>query len=100
MFKKIRNLMSGTAEDNSPQDAFEQLNTVAPLKPLKKDASAAAHEEPSFVCREAVLDRGERIAGYEFALGRELQSRMLEKSALIRRVYDDAMLRNLAPLGV
>lgn len=98
MFKKIRSLMGGTAEETSPQDAFAQLNAVAPLKPLKKES--ATSEETSFVCREAVLDRGERIAGYEFALGRELQSRMLEKSALIRRVYDDAMLRNLAPLGV
>jgi len=73
---------------------------VAPLKTAPKDTAATGHEASSFVCREAILDRNERIAGYEFALGRELQSRMLEKSALIRRVYDDAMLRNLAPLGV
>jgi len=98
MFKKIRSLMGSTAEETTPQDAFEQLNAVAPLKPLKKES--ATSEEPSFVCREAVLDRGERIAGYEFALGRELQSRLLEKSALIRRMYDDTMLRNLAPIGV
>lgn len=83
------------------QDAFQQLNTVAPLKYLQKEAPAATvHSASPFVCREAVLDRNERIGGYEFALGRKLQSRMLEKSALIRRVYDDAMLRNLAPLGV
>ena len=101
MFKKIRNLMGGTPEEPSQQDAFRQLNAVAPLKPLNKDNTPGNKgEESSFVCREAVLDRAERIAGYEFALGRELQSRMLEKSALIRRVYDDAMLRNLAPLGV
>lgn len=48
----------------------------------------------------AILDRKERIAGYEFALGRALQSRMLEQSALIRKIYDDAMLRNLVPLAV
>lgn len=101
MLKKFRNLMGNTEEKSSPQDAFSQLNAVAPLKSAQKQTSAEnQHEASSFVCREAVLDRGERIAGYEFALGRELQSRMLEKSALIRRVYDDAMLRNLAPLGV
>jgi EAL and modified HD-GYP domain-containing signal transduction protein len=83
------------------KDAFRQLNTVAPLKYGQKEAPAAIVRRASpFVCREAVLDRGEHIGGYEFALGRKLQSRMLEKSALIRRVYDDAMLRNLAPLGV
>ena len=101
MFKKFRSLMGGAPEEASPQDAFQQLNTVAPLRSLHKEKPAGeASEESSFVCREAILDRAERIAGYEFALGRELQSRMLEKSALIRRVYDDAMLRNLAPLGV
>jgi len=54
----------------------------------------------SFIRREAILDRNERIAGYEFALGQKVQSRLMDKSALIRRVYDEAMLGNLAPLGV
>ena len=90
--------MGGTTADAGMQDAFQQLNTVAPLKTTK--ATTAGSEESSFVCREAILDRKERIAGYEFALGRALQSRMLEQSALIRKIYDDAMLRNLAPLAV
>jgi len=92
--------MGNAPAESASQDAFNKLNAVAPLKSAQKPAAADGHDAASFVCREAVLDRSERIAGYEFALGRELQSRMLEKSALIRRVYDDAMLRNLAPLGV
>jgi c-di-GMP phosphodiesterase len=99
MLKKIRNLMGSTAETAPQPDAFAQLNALAPLKSADKSPTANGQQPASFVCRESVLDRGERIAGYEFALGRELQSRMLEKSALIRRVYDDAMLRNLAPLA-
>lgn len=90
--------MGGTTAETVTQDAFEQLNTVAPLKTTK--ATTAGSEESSFVCREAILDRKERIAGYEFALGRALQSRMLEQSVLIRKIYDDAMLRNLVPLAV
>lgn len=101
MLEKFRRLMGNASEEPSPQDAFKQLNSVAPLKSAPKNNAAAGNEQAaSFVCREAVLNRQEKIAGYEFALGRELQARMLEKSALIRRVYDDAMLRNLAPLGV
>lgn len=93
--------MGINSENTTDKDAFKQLNSVAPLKSKQKEApSAKGTEVNSFVCREAVLDRHERIAGYEFALGRELQSRMLQQSALIRRVYDDAMLRNLAPLGL
>jgi EAL and modified HD-GYP domain-containing signal transduction protein len=101
MLDKIRRLMGNNPVEPEQPDAFQQLNSVAPLKPANKAAAAAGKSEvSSFICREAVLDRKERIAGYEFAMGRELQSRMLEKSAMIRRVYDDAMLRNLAPLGV
>ena len=100
MFDGIRRLMGNAPAESASQEAFQKLNAVAPLKTAPKDTAATGHEASSFVCREAILDRNERIAGYEFALGRELQSRMLEKSALIRRVYDDAMLRNLAPLGV
>jgi EAL and modified HD-GYP domain-containing signal transduction protein len=100
MFKKIKSLIGAAPAATQTKDAFEQLNVVAPLKSTQKEATAKGQEATSFVCREAILDRGQRISGYEFALGRELQSRMLEKSALIRRVYDDAMLRNLAPLGV
>jgi EAL and modified HD-GYP domain-containing signal transduction protein len=101
MLEKIRRLMGNTAEEPTPQDAFRQLNSVAPLKSRPKgDSESGNSKQTTFVCREAVLNRKERIAGYEFALGRELQSRMLEKSVLIRRVYDDAMLRNLAPLGI
>lgn len=99
MLKKIRGLMGGVAETPT-QDSFQQLNAVAPLKSTNREANANGHKATSFVCRESVLDRSQRIAGYEFALGHEPQSRMLEKSTLIRRVYDDAMLRNLVPLGV
>jgi c-di-GMP phosphodiesterase len=100
MLKKFRSLLGSAPDAAAPQDAFEQLNAVAPLKSALKEATSNGQESNAFVCREAVLGRTQRIAGYEFALGRELQSRMLEKSALIRRVYDDAMLRNLAPLGI
>jgi EAL and modified HD-GYP domain-containing signal transduction protein len=101
MFESIRRLLGGSAKEPSSQDSFQQLNEVAPLKPLQEGASKDhAHGGSSFICREAILDRGEHIAGYEFALGRSVQARMMDKSALVRRVYDEAMLGNLAPLGV
>ncbi len=100
MFDSIRRLMGSAPQELTQQEAFQQLNAVAPLKSVQQDDKKHEHNKSSFVCREAMLDRKERIAGYEFALGRDLQARMLETSALIRRVYDDSMLRNLAPLGV
>lgn len=98
MLEGIRRWMGNAPAESVAPDAFQKLNSVAPLKSAQKDSPAAGHNAASFVCREAVLDRSERIAGYEFALGRKLQARMREKSTLIQRVYDDAMLRNLAPL--
>ncbi|MDO8988523.1 MAG: HDOD domain-containing protein [Sideroxyarcus sp.] len=101
MFESIRRLLGGTPEKPSPQDSFQQLNAVAPLKPSQTGAAnESQHGHSSFICREAILGRNERIAGYEFALGQGVQARMMDKSAAIRRVYDEAMLNNLAPLGV
>ena len=101
MFDSIRRLMGGSPKEPSAQATFQQLNAVAPLKPsLDGAAKENVPKSSSFICREAILDRNERIAGYEFALGHKVQSRMMDKSAVIRRVYDDVMLNNLAPLGV
>ena len=101
MFESLRRLLGGKQEEPSAQDSFQQLNEVAPLKSVRDGASKEnVPGHSSFICREAVLDRNERIAGYEFTLGQGVQARMLDKSALVRRVYDEAMLDNLAPLGV
>lgn len=107
MLEMIRRWLGiGSTRSSEQQDAFQQLNALAPLKSApeqitpEKSAVAEVNEEHSFVCREAVLNRDERIDGYEFSLSRRLQSRVLERSALVQRVYDDAMLRNLSRSGV
>ena len=100
MLDSIRRLMGSLPQESSPAEAFQQLNTVAPLRAEQSILEAGIKKTPSFICREAILDRKQKVVAYEFSLGRELQARMLEKSALIRRVYDESMLRNLAPLGV
>jgi EAL and modified HD-GYP domain-containing signal transduction protein len=79
--------------------ATERLNTLAPIKPI----SATQTNQPeglSFVNREAVLNRGERIAGYEFSLQGKLQSRFSAERAAVRRVYDDLLICSLALVGI
>jgi hypothetical protein len=84
-----------------PQEAAAQLDALAPLQSAPRAGAATnTARAASFVCREELLDRGEQIAGYEFALGRNLQSPMLEKSAKLRQVHDEALLHNLSPLAV
>lgn len=101
MFESLRRLIGAPPKEPAPEDTFQQLNEVAPLKPAHEGLPKnGVHQHSSFICREAVLDRNERIAGYEFALGQKMQARMMDASVVIRRAYDDAMLSNLAPLGV
>jgi EAL and modified HD-GYP domain-containing signal transduction protein len=101
MFESLRRLLGRSPKEPSAQDSFQQLNAVAPLQHSQEGASKDNPDKhSSFICREAILDRNERIAGYTFALGQKVQARMADKSAVIQRVYDDIMLNNLAPLGV
>lgn len=84
VFGKLLELFGGgnkaTPRTEAPSD-FERLNEVAPLKAKASDAGT---DRRSFVCREAILDRQEKIAGYEFSLSERLQSRLNEAAARCR----------------
>ncbi|MGE5492618.1 MAG: EAL and HDOD domain-containing protein [Actinomycetota bacterium] len=96
MLEKFRSLFrkrdTPPAEDNS----FERLNELAPLR----TAETATGGDHSFVCREPILNRDGRIAGYEFLLHQRINSRLAGRSATIRRAYDDALFLNLGSVGV
>ncbi|MFN0302307.1 MAG: hypothetical protein ACKVQU_18385 [Burkholderiales bacterium] len=47
-----------------------------------------------------MLDRNERIAGYEFSLDRQKQMRFKDRGAVIRKVYDDTLMRVLSTVQV
>jgi EAL and modified HD-GYP domain-containing signal transduction protein len=47
---------------------FETLNRDAPLREDASATSQAATQANTFLCREAVLGRDQRIAGYHFML--------------------------------
>ncbi len=69
---------------------------------VKAASNAVANEkEPSaFVCHEALLGRDQRIVGYEFGHSRQLQARMMDKHARIRRFYDEVLLQHLSSLQI
>lgn len=104
MFAFLRHLLHGSAENpavagggqgdaqRGPDD-FARLNSEAPLK----NASGSG---TSFIRREAVLNRAERIAGYEFSLLAGLQARTAIGGAVARRAYDAALLTRLSAHGV
>ncbi len=83
--------------------ALGRLNEVAPLNIVANDTPAVparARTVSSFVCRDPVLGRDERIAGYEFSLDRQMQLRFQYRDGAIRKMYDDLLIRELAAFSV
>ena len=54
----------------------------------------------SYLLRDPMLDRNERIAGYEFSLDRQKQMRFKDRGAVIRKVHDDTLMRVLSTVQV
>jgi c-di-GMP phosphodiesterase len=91
-------------------DAFIKLNAIAPLASEVHGKSAneainpnrADESQPnkSIVCREAVLGKDQRVAGYAFSLRYEVNQRVRASSTNIQRLYDKVLLRNLQVMGV
>jgi len=81
------------------QPALAQLPDQ--VKDQTDNAPIAAEDETteSFICREPLLSRNERIAGYQFSLPDEVELRLQSDFEFLPRIYDDAVLRNLASLG-
>jgi EAL and modified HD-GYP domain-containing signal transduction protein len=79
--------------------SLDRLDEVAPLKQAAQDGDDRP-AQGSFVCREAVLSRHERIAGYEFSLERRLHSRFMDERDTVRRIYDDLLIGSLASFEV
>ena len=119
MFDFIRKLLGKSDPQSAPsqdKERFDLLNKVAPLKSSSPgdddflpaltgaaDAATTTKEKApahSFVCREPVLNRAEKISGYEFNLHEKIQFRLQGEMDLLQKVYDDALLRNLTSLGV
>ncbi|MBZ0105170.1 MAG: HDOD domain-containing protein [Sulfuricella denitrificans] len=117
MFDRLRKLFTGKEEGVEPsaakhsrlageQDAaFHQLNSLAPLSglvPDKLEDSKPAGKEPpkSFVCREAVLNHEQRVAGYEFRLNKSKRNRIRHSADTIHRLYDEVLIRNVLRMNI
>jgi EAL and modified HD-GYP domain-containing signal transduction protein len=93
MFKYIKTLLGDDAVAEVPAAVPDAAPPPAPV------AEPAAGRKDSFVCREAVLARSQRIAGYEFSLPQGVRQRLEGEGGALRRAYDDVLLRHLGALG-
>jgi c-di-GMP phosphodiesterase len=104
---------AGPAAEASPaghNDAFLKLNALAPLASEVKDPAVNGVGNPgnadetqtnkSIVCREAVLGKDQRVAGYAFSLRYEVNQRVRAASTNIQRLYDQVLLRNLQVMDI
>ena len=80
-------------EDSKTSDDFARLNKEVPLQ-------NADDKQHSFVRREAILDRTEKIAGYEFSLLMTLKTRLQRRGGMAKRAYDAALVTRLELHGV
>lgn len=96
MFKILSKLLGRETSPPAPPDPLARLDDAAP----DRSAERGQDDDRSFVCRETILNRRERIAGYEFLLQHHLHSRLAGRSAAVRRAYDDALIRNLDSAGI
>lgn len=74
---------------------FEQLNRNAPLRTEAADEDAEGAGR-GFLCREAVLGRNQRIAGYQFMLQEAVRARIRRSSRRIHHVYAEVLVHDLA----
>ncbi len=109
MFKALLDWLFGrrpaaaqAAAPAATRQDFEQLNRNAPLR---EAAIGDAHGEDgaatvTYLCREAVLGRDQRIAGYQFMLHEGTRNRIRHGSRRIHHLYAEVLVRNLVTADI
>lgn len=87
-----------------PASDFETLNRRAPI--LDEEQSHASGQAGDatvpngFICRETVLGRDQKVAGYHFMLQQATQQRLRTRTRQIHHVYADVLVRNILKLEI
>ncbi|MGA7179738.1 MAG: HDOD domain-containing protein [Thiobacillaceae bacterium] len=98
------------ATPSGQDEAFLRLNAIAPLASEVNNPPANGEIKPtdadesqrgkSIVCREAVLGKDQRVAGYFFMLRHGVNLRVRASSTITQRLYDEVLLRNLQAMDI
>lgn len=100
MFDLIKRLFGGTATPATGDKDFATLNRQAPIKPTQGQAAPEGIPTEGFVCRETILGRDQRVAGYHFLLHQATRARLASRSRRIHHVYAEVLVRNLIKIDV
>jgi len=70
------------------------------LQPPPADASSLEDIETSIICREAVLDRQQKIAGYQFLLRKTALTQIRTQNRRFFHLYSEILVRNLVQANI
>lgn len=95
----FRGRKDGTGKTQEEEIAsFRQLDRNAPLRSGQEEQAAAVTETaaaPTYLSREAILGRDQRIAGYQFLLHEGTRNRIRHSSRRVHHLYAEVLIRNL-----
>ena len=74
---------------------FRKLNREAPLR-AEAGGGSTEGQPATFLCREAILGRNQRIAGYQFMLQEGTRARIRHSSRRVHHLYAEVLVRSLA----
>ncbi len=92
----LKSLSGGkkTAVPQAGRTASGKLDRQTP--PPQAAEAATPRSVDTLLCREAVLTRDQRIAGYQFMLQETTRNRIRSSSRRIRHIYAETLVRTLA----
>lgn len=101
MFDLIKRLFGGVPSKTAAgHKEFDTLNRQAPIKPDSPNSVGEGAPAAGFVCRETILGRDQRVAGYHFLLHQATRTRLASRSRRIHHVYAEVLVRNLIKIEV
>lgn len=77
------------------KNRFAELERQAPIRPQDAVTETAGTPE-AYLCREAILGRDQRVAGYQFMLHEGTRNRIRTRGRRIHHVYAEVLVRNIA----
>jgi len=104
MFEKLLASLFGPRKASGDDgQAFATLDRHAPLRAAPAPPAPADSEpeaSPGYLCRETVLGRDQRVAGYQFMLHEGTRNRIRTGSRRIHHAYAEVLVRNIAQLDI
>lgn len=82
----------GRRRETPSEDGFVTLNHRAPLR---SEEVAGRMPEGALLCREAVVGRDQRVAGYRFQLRESTRNRIRRSSRIVHHVYAEVLVGGL-----